>query len=136
VIALPRTLARLLLAWVFIRSGLDVLRNPEPRVKTASGFLDELRTRVPLVPEDKLLMVRTNAGLMLVAGGLLALGVQPLSRLAALALCVSLVPTTLGGHAFWTHTDPAARAQQWIHFDKNLAMAGGLLYFALQPSRR
>ena len=135
-IALPRTLARLLLAWVFIRAGLDVLRNPEPRVTTASGFLDELRARLPLVPEDKLLMVRTNAGLMVAAGGLLALGVQPWSRLAALALSLSLVPTTLGGHAFWTHTDPATRAQQQIHFDKNLAMLGGLLYFAFPPSRR
>jgi uncharacterized membrane protein YphA (DoxX/SURF4 family) len=131
-----KTVARLLLAWVFVRAGMDVLRNPEPRVKTASGFLDELRSRVPVVPDDKLLMVRTNAMLMVGSGGLLALGVQPFSRLAALALCASLVPTTLGGHAFWTHTDPAARAQQWIHFDKNLAMLGGLLYFALGEDRR
>jgi putative oxidoreductase len=127
-----KTVARLLLAWVFVRAGMDVLRNPEPRAKTASGFLDELRARVPVVPDDKLLIVKANAGLMVAAGGLLALGIRPLSRLAALALCASLVPTTLGGHSFWTHTDPTARAQQWIHFDKNLAMMGGLLYFALQ----
>jgi uncharacterized membrane protein YphA (DoxX/SURF4 family) len=126
-----RNVARVLLAWVFIRAGFDVLRNPEPRVKTAGGFLDSLRSQVPIVPEDKLLMVRVNASVMVGAGALLALGVRPFSRLAALGLCASLVPTTLGGHAFWTHEDPAARAQQWIHFDKNMAMLGGLLYFAL-----
>ncbi len=129
-----RTVARLLLAWVFIRAGIDVLRNPEPRVRTAGGFLDSLRSQVPIVPEDKLVLVQTNAGLMVFAGALLALGARPFSRLAALALCGSLVPTTLGGHAFWTHEDPTARAQQWIHFDKNLAMLGGLLYFALSDS--
>ena len=53
---------------------------------------------------------------------------RPFSRLAALALCVSLIPTTLSGHAYWTHSEPAARAQQWIHFNKNLSMIGGLLY--------
>ena len=67
----------------------------------------------------------------LASGAVLALGVSPLSRMAALSLCASLVPTTLGGHAFWTHTDPAARAQQTIHFNKNLALFGGLLYFAI-----
>jgi putative oxidoreductase len=126
-----RTVARLLLAWVFIRAGIDVLRNPEPRVRTAGGFLDTLRAQVPVVPEDKLLMVRVNAWVMVASGALLALGMRPFSRLAALALCASLVPTTLGGHAFWTQEDPAVRAQQWIHFDKNVAMLGGLLYYAL-----
>jgi uncharacterized membrane protein YphA (DoxX/SURF4 family) len=130
-IALPRMLGRLLLAWMFVQAGQDVLRHPDPRVKTAGGFLDELHARVPLVPDDKLLMVRANAAVMVVAGSLLALGLQPFARLAALALSVSLVPTTLSGHAFWTHEDPAARAQQWIHFNKNLAMLGGLLFFAL-----
>lgn len=128
---LIRILARLALAWVFIRGGLDVIRNPDPRVKTARGFIEELRAMLPLVPEDKELLVKFNAGVMVGAGATLALGISPLSRLAALSLCASLVPTTLGGHSFWTHEDPAARAQQVIHFNKNLAMIGGLLFFAL-----
>ncbi len=127
-----RTMARLALAWVFVRAGLDVLQNPDPRVKTASGFIEDLRAIVPVLPEDKALLVKFNAGVMVGSGALLALGIAPLSRLAALALCGSLVPTTLGGHAFWAHEDPAARAQQVIHFNKNLAMLGGLLYFALE----
>lgn len=128
---LLRTLARLSLAWIFIRAGLDVLRNPDPRAKTASGFLEQVRALVPVVPEDDLLLVRVNAYVMVGGGVLLALGIGTPARLAALALSASLVPTTLGGHAFWVHEDPATRAQQHIHFDKNLAMLGGLLYFAL-----
>ena len=128
---LMRTLARLALAWVFVRGGLDVLRNPDPRVKTASGFLEDLSAKVPLLPQDKEALVKFNAGVMVGSGAVLALGISPLSRLAALSLCASLVPTTLGGHAFWTHEEPAARAQQTIHFNKNLAMLGGLLFFAL-----
>ncbi len=128
---LPRTLARLALAWVFVRGGFDVLRNPDPRVKVAGGFIEDLRALVPVLPEDKELLVKFNASMMVGAGCVLALGISPFARLAALLLCGSLVPTTLGGHPFWTHTDPAARAQQMIHFNKNLSMLGGLLFFAL-----
>ena len=131
-IRLVRTVARLALAWVFVRGGFDVLRNPDPRVKVAGGFIDDLHAMVPFVPEDKELLVKFNASVMVGSGLVLALGISPLSRLAALALCGSLVPTTLGGHPFWTHTDPAARAQQAIHFNKNLSMLGGLLFFALE----
>ena len=127
------SLARFLLAWVFVRAGVDVLRHPENRVKTASAFLDQVRSVLPILPEDKTLVVRGNAGLQVVAAAVLALGRGDAPRWAALTLAASLVPTTLGGHAFWKHTDPTARAQQWIHFDKNLAMLGGLLFFGLQP---
>jgi uncharacterized membrane protein YphA (DoxX/SURF4 family) len=43
---------------------------------------------------------------------------------------VSLVPTTLAGHPFWHEADQAARAQQRIHFLKNVAMLGGLILAA------
>ena len=60
-------------------------------------------------------------------------GVVRLHRevLAALGLAASLVPTTLGGHAFWTHDDPAQRTNQRNHFNKNLGLLGGLLVVAL-----
>ena len=131
-----RAAARVLLAWVFVRAGLDVLRHPEPRARTAGPFLNQVRSVAPLLPDDAITLVRTNAAVQLGAGGLLALGPGRVQRLAALALAASLVPTTLGGHAFWRHTDPAQRAQQQIHFDKNLAMLGGLLLVALGGSER
>ena len=39
----------------------------------------------------------------------------------------SLVPTTAAAHRYWTIDDPAARAQQKIHFWKNASLLGGLL---------
>jgi putative oxidoreductase len=133
---LPRIAARLFLAWVFVRAGLDVLRHPEPRATTAAAFIDQMRALVPFVPDDRVALVRANAAVQVAAAGLLAVGAGKLSRLAALTLAASLVPTTLGGHAFWTHQDPGSRAQQRVHFDKNLAILGGLLFVALQSPDR
>jgi uncharacterized membrane protein YphA (DoxX/SURF4 family) len=129
-----RLTVQLLLAWVFVRNGLDVLRKPEPRVATASWLLDMVHDLAPFLPADNRLLVRANAALQVGAGGLLALGQQ--RQLAALLLLASMVPTTIGGHAFWRHDDPMSRSQQRIHFDKNLAIVGGLLAAALDTSDR
>ena len=121
-------LARPLLAAIFIAGGYDALRNPEPRAKLAQPVLERMgpvAESVPLVPSDPVGLVRANAGLQLVAGGMLALGLMP--RLAALALAASIVPTTAGGHRFWELDEPASRAQQRTHFLKNAAILGGLL---------
>ena len=131
---LIRTLARLLLAWVFVYGGQDVWRNPEPRANVGGPFLDWLRGLLPLLPEDKIILVRANAGLMVGAGMLLALGKFEKAAAAALAAC--LVPTTLAGHRFWTVQEKQPRAQQVIHVNKNLALLGGLLLFALEEAER
>jgi hypothetical protein len=60
---------------------------------------------------------------------LLAIG--KFRRLAALALIGSLIPTTLAGHRFWEEADEAKRAQQQIHFLKNLGLLGGLILAAV-----
>jgi putative oxidoreductase len=133
-VGLIHTLARLGLAWVFVYGGQDVFRHPEPRARVGGPFVDWLRGYLPLLPEDKILLVRANASVMVVAGTLLALG--RLEKLAALALALSLVPTTLAGHRFWTFQEPQPRAQQVIHVNKNMALLGGLLLFALQAERR
>jgi uncharacterized membrane protein YphA (DoxX/SURF4 family) len=135
-VGLIRTLARLLMAWVFVHGGLDVIRHPEPRAKTGGPFVEFLRGILPFLPQDTILLVRANAALMVGAGLLLALGKY--ERFAAVALAGSLVPTTLAGHRFWTFEEPGPRAQQVIHVNKNMAMLGGLVMFALhsRPSRR
>jgi uncharacterized membrane protein YphA (DoxX/SURF4 family) len=133
-VGLIHTLARLGLAWVFVYGGQDVFRHPEPRARTGEPFVDWVRGFVPVLPEDRILLVRANASVMVVAGALLALG--KLEKLAALALAICLVPTTLAGHRFWTFQEPQPRAQQVIHVNKNLAMIGGLLLFALESGRR
>lgn len=110
-----RSLARPLLASMFISGGFDALRNPGRRVEAAR--------KAGLSEPEKL--VQANAATQLVGGFTLATGRLP--RLSALALAGSLVPTTVVGHPFWSETDPEARKQQQVHFIKNLSMLGGLL---------
>lgn len=118
--AFLRLLARTMFAWIFLAAGVKTLREP--------GKRPELVAKTLPLPEPELL-VRINGGLMLLGGAALALGIKP--RLAAVGLAATLVPTTYVGHQFWTYTDPAARANQQIHFNKNVTMIGGLLAYAL-----
>ncbi|HEY9243938.1 MAG TPA: DoxX family membrane protein [Streptosporangiaceae bacterium] len=133
VLAPLRPAARVLTGSTYILLGLDAVRAPGKRVELAGPVLSAIRSRVPL-PEDDELLVRVNAGTQVAAGAMLALGLAP--RLAAAVLAASLVPTTLAGHPYWTIEDPAQRAQQRIHFHKNVALIGGLLLAVLdEPAR-
>jgi uncharacterized membrane protein YphA (DoxX/SURF4 family) len=132
-------LARPMLASVFVVSAINTLRNPDKNVKAATPlvesaverFGDSLPEQVPTDPET---VVKLDAVLKLAAGVGLAVGWFP--RLSAFVLAVNLVPTTLAGHAFWEHDDPATRSANRSHFLKNLGLMGGLLATAAQPSRR
>lgn len=124
-----RTIARPMLAGVFIASGLDVLANPEPRAKAAKPIVEMVASVIPFAPSDPVDAVRLNAAVHLGAGALLAAGVM--SRLAAAALAVSMVPTTVAGHRFWEIDDPVKRSMQRTQFLKNTAILGGLLVVAL-----
>lgn len=123
-----RRLARPMLASVFVTAGIDVLRNPGPRAKIAAPVAAAASSALP-IPDDPELLVKVNAGVQLGAGVLLAAGRFP--RLAALALAGSIIPTTAAGHRFWEEEDPSRRAQQQIHFFKNLAILGGLILAAV-----
>lgn len=119
-----RTLARPLLASMFIAGGVDTLRNP--------GARRDLVARAGLSDPDRL--VRINGATQLVGGFALATGRLP--RLSALALAGSLVPTTYIGHPFWAEPDKATRSQQQTQFFKNLSMLGGLLLAAADTGGR
>ena len=127
-----RPLGRVLTGSTYVLLGFDALRAPGGRVDQAGPVLAGIRKVVPLPADDELL-VRVNAGVMVGAGALLAVGKFP--RLSALALAGSLVPTTLAGHSYWKHEDPQARKAQRIQFHKNLAMIGGLLFIVLDQSQ-
>ncbi len=118
-----RRIARPLLAAVFVNSGIDALRNPEPRAKLAAGIVHAAAERLG-TPDDPLLAARVNAGVMVVGGLGLATGAAP--RTSALALAGSLVPTTLAGHAFWEYPK-AEQATQRVQFLKNVGLLAGLL---------
>jgi len=132
VLAPLRHPARLLTGSTYVLLGFDALRAPGTRVDQAAEVLSAIRTYVPL-PKDDELVVRGNAAVQVLAGGLLVLGIAP--RLSALALAGSLVPTTLAGHSYWKLEDPDARKIQRIQFHKNMALIGGLLFAALDQPR-
>ena len=125
-----RAVARPLLASIFVLQGYDTLRHPGNYAAEAEPVVRPIAERVPVLSGKPEQAVRINGAVQLVAGSLLALGRFP--RLSALAIAATLVPTTLAGHRFWEASpggDGAAedRAQQQVHFLKNLSMLGGLL---------
>ena len=121
---IARRLARPLLAAPFVSGGVETLRNPDPRVEKAESVAPQMAERLPL-PNQTDQLVRINAAVQIGAGVLLSIGRLP--RLAAAALAVSLVPTTVAGHRFWEEEDAARRAQQQIHLLKNVGLLGGLI---------
>jgi uncharacterized membrane protein YphA (DoxX/SURF4 family) len=117
-----------MLASIFIVQGLDSLMHPDTKAPAAEKVVRPLAERVPAVPDSVEQAVRLNGAVQLVAGSLLAIGKFP--RLSAAALAASLIPTTAAGHRFWESSDKQERAQQKVHFLKNVSMLGGLLIAA------
>lgn len=130
--SLSRTIARPMLASMFLVGGVNALRNPDKLAARAKPVLDRvvpLLQQSPLpVPADHEMVVRLNGAVHVGAGIALASGRAP--RISAAVLAASLVPTTLGGHRFWEEQDPMARTQQRMNFFKNISMLGGLLIAA------
>jgi putative oxidoreductase len=125
--------SRTLLGWLFLHAGLRVLRTPGPAAAASAPALALMRGHIPGLPGD-VTVVRANAAVHVLAGSMLIAGRAP--QAAALTLAGSLVPTTVAGHGFWTISDPVARRQQRAHFDKNVAIFGGLLAAAVtRPPR-
>ncbi len=117
-----------MLASIFIVQGYNTMRHPDRVVKKADPVVRPIAERVSFVPDDTEQAVRLNGAIQLAAGTLLALGWLP--RLSALTIAGTLVPTTAAGHRFWEFDDDQERAQQRVHFLKNVAMFGGLLIAA------
>src|ERR1700761_7307017 len=123
-----RPVARPMMAAIFIVQGIDSLLHPDTKAPAAEKVVRPLAERVPAVPDQVEQAVRFNGAVQVVAGSLLAIGKFP--RLSAAALAASLVPTTAAGHRFWESDDKQERAQQKVHFLKNVTMLGGLLIAA------
>jgi putative oxidoreductase len=120
-----------MLASMFISGGINSLRNSdrltdraEPVTEKLEPVINKATQSLPFSLDQKQL-VQVNGVVHVVGGFLLATGRVP--RLSALALAATLVPTTLAGHRFWEESDPQQRANQQVHFFKNVSMVGGLL---------
>jgi len=120
-----------MLATMFVMGGYNALKNTDAAAERAKPVTDKLvPTAQKLVPQapiptDPKTLVRINAATQITAGLALATGRFP--RLSALVLAGTLVPTTAAGHRYWEETDPAAKANQKIHFFKNVSLLGGLV---------
>lgn len=128
---LLRMIARPMLSSMFITGGINTLKNADHATTRAQPVTDRLQPLVdkaaPSLPVslDNKQLVQANALIQIVGGAMLATGRAP--RMSALALAASLVPTTFAGHRFWEETDTQQRANQRVHFLKNVSIAGGLL---------
>ncbi|SNY58563.1 DoxX family protein [Paractinoplanes atraurantiacus] len=126
-----RTVARAMLASIFVVSGVRVLLNPDAKLETAQRVTDKvgpwLEKTDPRLPSDARTLVQAKAASDVVAG--LALATGHFTRPAAAVLAAGLLPTTVAGHPFWDRSRPD-RAQQETQFLKNLGLLGGLLLAA------
>jgi len=118
---------------MFLYGGANAIKNASVMAPKAQPLADQLRKVAPDLPATVTgaNLVRLNGAVHVVAGGALATGHFP--RLASLILAGSLMPTTATGHQFWKESDPGARANQKVHFTKNLSLIGGLLMATLDP---
>lgn len=126
-----RTVARPLLASMFVYGGVNSLRHAKAMAPKAQPVADAVSKAAPQASTSPANLVRINGAIHVVAGTALATGRVP--RLSALVLAGTLVPTTAVGHQFWNESDPGSRQNQSIHFFKNLSLIGGLLMSSLDP---
>lgn len=128
-----RTIARSLLASAFVVLGAKSLVRSGQLGPVAEQVTDPL-TDAAGVDTSAEKLVQINAGVQIAGGALLALGIG--ARPAALALGVSLVPTTLASHRFWESDTPMQKELDTMGFVKNAAILGGLIFAALDTGGR
>lgn len=136
--SLVRMVARPMLASIFVVQGLNKLRDPDSVASRAKPVVDRLTPLMekytPQVPTETRTLVRINGAIDVGAGAMLATGTFP--RIASLVLAASLVPETVAGHPFWEGTDREEKANQRVHFLKNVGLAGGLLVAGVDTEGR
>ncbi|QTT88054.1 DoxX family protein [Pseudomonas chlororaphis] len=102
-------IGRVLLSAIFILSGFSKIAAPAAMV----GYIQSVGLPFPQLALGIAIAVELGGGLLLIAGYR--------TRLVALALAVFSVATALAFH------NNLGDQNQFIHFFKNIAMAGGLL---------
>lgn len=106
-------LGRLLLAAIFLISGVGKLFDPSGTI----GYISAVGLPLPEVGYALAVIVEIGAGLLLIAGYR--------TRIAALSLAILTLVAAIFFH------NQFADQNQFIHFMKNLAIAGGLLQVAI-----
>ena len=135
---LIRRIARPMLSAAFIARGVDALRSPKPAADAARPTLEGL-SKLPEpvgtnVPSDAETVAKATAAVQIGGGLLLATGKLP--RVASAALALSVVPGSLGGHTFWSETDPQRKADERRAFITDISLIGGLIIAAVDTEGR
>ena len=114
-------LGRILYGGFFILAGVNHFRN----TVMMTGYAASKGIPAPRVAV-------LSSGVLVLLGGLsIALGFRP--TWGVTFLTVFLVPTTLSMHNFWADTDPSARMNNLVNFEKNTALLGAALMFLMLP---
>ncbi|AKK11000.1 DoxX family protein [Corynebacterium uterequi] len=124
-----RTIARPMLASVYIADGVDTLINTDAHKDSAESAIKAARKVIPAayasyIPASPALAARVVGGTKVGAGSLLALGKAP--RLSAGLLVLTAIPTIVGRHAFWDAEDSEERTARRQGFLTDIALLGGL----------
>lgn len=107
--------ARVLLAVIFLLSAVGHLTQSKGMAQYAAS------KGVPAAEAGVI-----ASGVVFLLGGLsILLGIW--TDLGALAIALTLIPVTFMMHPHWKETDAQAKQGEQIHFNKNLALIGGLL---------
>jgi uncharacterized membrane protein YphA (DoxX/SURF4 family) len=135
---LIRRIARPMLSAVFIGRGVDALRSPKAAADATRPTLEGLSKLPepvgPSIPSNAEQVARINGAVQVAGGLLLATGKLP--RLASAALALSVVPGSLGGHQFWSQSDPQRKADERRAFLTDMSLIGGLIIAAVDTEGR
>ncbi|WP_436287828.1 DoxX family protein [Variovorax paradoxus] len=108
---------RILIAYLFIPAGIGKLMGFAGTV----GYINSVGLPLPEVGAAIAILVELVLGIALLVGFK--------TRWTAIAMAVFTVVTALFFHKYWSAPD-AMKMMQQINFNKNIAIAGGLLAFA------
>jgi putative oxidoreductase len=115
-------IGRILLGWVFVRSGYGKMFNMEA---VAAGYMSR---GIPLAIAYVAIPIEFFGGMALIFG--LA------TRYVALIMAVFVVAATLTSHRYWEFADAAARRAQDSNFYKNMSMLGGFFFLFIAGAGR
>lgn len=112
---------RMLMAFIFLFAGLGKVTGFEGTV----GYIASKGLPLPQLAAIAAILIELGGGILLVIGWK--------ARWAAAALMVFAGLTAVIFHDFWAVTPDQAQ-NQMIHFMKNIAMMGGLLFIVVHGS--
>ena len=110
-------IGRILIAYLFIPAGIGKLMGFGGTV----GYITSAGLPLPEVAAAVAIVIELGLGIALLLGFK--------TRWTAIVMAIFTVVTALFFHKYWAVPDAMKMAQQ-INFNKNIAIAGGLLAFA------